>query len=124
MDIKNALNAVLPLSLRAKDKIEKTIKSDSTTDRDADGRQAFGGGGDQHPPMSEEQMKKALDHLRGLQVVKDNNLSVELAEVEGKKFVFIKEPDGKVVRRISENELWSLQSVRDTAKGQLLRKTA
>ena len=62
MDIKQALNSILPLQLRAKNKVEKSIKSDSTTDRDANGQQSFGGG-QQHPPMSDEQFKKAMKHL-------------------------------------------------------------
>ena len=62
MDIKQALNSILPLQLRAKNKVEKSIKSDSTTDRDANGQQSFGGG-QQHPPMSDEHLKKAMKHL-------------------------------------------------------------
>lgn len=123
MDIKSALNAVLPLSLRPRDKVERTIKSDSTTDRDANG-QMPSGGEQQQGPMSDEQLQKALEHLRSLPVVKDHSLSVELIEQEGRKFVLIKEPNGKVVRRIHESELWSLQVVKSSEKGQLLRKTA
>ena len=123
MDIKGVLNAVLPMNLRGKEKVERTIKSDSTTDRDANG-QMPGGGQDQHPPMSDEQFKRALEHLRALDVVKDHSLSVEVSESEGKKFVLLKEPSGKVVRRIPEAELWSLQASKNSEKGQLLRKTA
>jgi len=126
MDIKGVLKAVLPLDVRATKGPEKTIKTDSTTDRDANG-QMFQGEQQQQPehgPMSEEQLKKAMDHLKGLAVVKDNHLKVELIQVEGKNFVLIKELNGKVVRRIPESELWSLQVVKDSEKGQLLRKTA
>jgi uncharacterized FlaG/YvyC family protein len=125
MDIKGVLKAILPIDVRAKENVQKAIKSESTTDRDANGQTASGDQGqEQHGPMSEEQLKKALEHLKGLAVVKDNNLTVQLTEAEGKKFVLIKEPNGKVVRRIPESELWSLQIVKDTEKGQLLRKTA
>lgn len=124
MDIKNALNAVLPLSLRSKDKIEKSIKSDSTTDRDANGQMPQGGGQQDRGPMSEEQMKKALEHLRSMSAVKDHNLTVELTEQNGQRVVLVKEPSGKVLRRIQEAELWSLLDVSKTDKGQLLRRTA
>ena len=126
MDIKNALNAILPLNLRAKDRVEKAIKSESATDRDANGQQAYNQQNEQdnHGPMTDEQFAKALEHLKNLAVVKDNNLSVVPTVVDGKKFVLIKEPDGKVVRKIAENELWSLQVVRESKKGQLLRRTA
>lgn len=125
MDIKNALNAVLPLALRPKEKVDKELKSDSTTDRDGNGQMPFGGGGqEQHGPMSDEQMKRALEHLRSLAAVKEHNLTVELVENEGKRMVLIKEPDGKLVRRIMEAELWTLQAVSGSDKGQLLRKMA
>lgn len=125
MDIKGVLKAVLPIDIRAKS-AEKTIKMDSTTDRDANG-QMFQGGQQQekeHPPMTEEQLKKALEHLKAHSVVKEQNLTVVLAKIEEKNFVIIKDLSGKIVRKIPESELWSLQVVKDSEKGQLLRKTA
>lgn len=126
MDIKGVLKAVLPIDVRAKSNVEKTIKTDNTADRDANGQMAQDGQQKEkeHPPMSEEQLKKALEHLKNLAVVKDNNLTVQLTQKDGKNFVLIKEPTGKVVRNIPESELWTLQVVKDTEKGQLLRKTA
>jgi uncharacterized FlaG/YvyC family protein len=124
MDVKNVLGGVTPINIRGKEKVEKTIKSDSTSDRDANGQMASGGDQQQHPPMTDEQLKKAIEHLKAHAVVREQNLSVQLYEIEGKKFVLIKEPSGKVVRRIPESELWTLQVVKDNEKGQLLQKTA
>lgn len=81
--------------------------------------------GEQKPPMSDEQLKKAMEHLKSLPVVKDHQLLLELFTNEGgKRFVLLKEPNGKLIRRIPEDELWTLQVVKETEKGQLLRKTA
>ena len=124
MDIKNALNQILPINLRAKDQVQKAIKSDSTTDRDANGQQAFSDNQKQKEPMTEEQLQKALAHLRALPVVVDHNLLVELVEVDSKKFVLLKEPDGKIIRRIPEFELWSLQILQEDKKGQILNRSA
>lgn len=124
MDIKNVLNAVIPLSLRAKDKAEKAIKSDSTTDRDGNGQMPFGQGEQQREPMTDDQLKKAIEHIQSLAVVKDHGLLVELVLQEDKKFVILKEPSGKVVRRIREAELWSLLEVKDGQKGSVLNKSA
>lgn len=127
MDIKNALNAILPISLRTKDNVSKAIKSDMMADRDGNGQMPNGGQPQpqQDPgPMSDELLKKALEHFQSLPLVKENNLTVELVVMDGKKFVLIKEPNGKIVRRIKESELWSLQVVKGTDKGQLLSKTA
>lgn len=126
MDIRNAIGSLLPTNLRKKDPVERGIKSDSTTDRDGNGQmpQQQKNEGD-HPPMSDEQLNKALEHLKSLAVVKDHHLTVELVVAEGdKKFVLLKEPDGKLIRRIPEEELWTLQVVKEKEKGQLLRKTA
>lgn len=118
------IGSLLPLNLRRKDPVDRAIKSDSATDRDANGQMPGQDQQEKHPPMSEDQLKKCIEHLKDLPVVKDHNLEVELVQVEGKNFVLIKEPDGKVVRRIHEEELWSLKDVKENEKGQLLRRTA
>ncbi len=125
MDIKSVLNQVIPIKLREKDPTARTIKSESTTDRDANGQQAFGDEKkNQKEPMTEEQLKQAIDHLRSLPVVKDNGLYLELVEVDGKRFVLLKEPTGKIIRRIPELELWSLQVMQEDKRGQLLNRSA
>ncbi len=125
MDIKGILNAVVPLGFLSKGKVDKTIKSDSTADRDANGQMPGKGQGDHHPPMSEDQLKKAMNHLKALDVVKEHGLVLELLAEKGeKRFVLLKDPEGKIIRRIAEEELWSLQEVNNSEKGQLLRKTA
>ena len=125
MDIKNIMRTVLPSGLRGAEKVEKTIKSESATDRDANGQMASGGDEQQHrEPMSDEQFEKALEHLKNLSAVKDRNLYVEKHMSEGKRFVLLKDPTGKIIRRIPEAELWTLQVVKDSEKGQLLSKTA
>ena len=126
MDIKSALNAIVPSQVRGKEKVEKTIKMDSTTDRDGNGQQQFSSEDqEQKGPMTEEQLQKALEHLQSLPAIKEHNLTVQLIEAEGKKFVLLKEPTGKILRRIPESELWTLPVVaNEHEKGQLLRKTA
>jgi len=128
MDIKNALNAVMPAPLRAKDNVERPIKMESTTDRDANGQQTFQERDQHKDPMTEEQFAKALEVLRNLPAVIDHNLTIEAIDHDGKRLVLLKEPDGKILRRIHEAELWTLPEMKSTdpgnQKGQLLRKTA
>lgn len=124
MDVRNVLGSLIPTNIAKKDPTERIIRSDSTTERDGNGQMPFGEGGEEKPPMSEEQLKKAIEHLANHAAVKENNLSVELQKIDGKNFVLIKEPSGKIVRRIPEVDLWTLKDVQDNEKGQLLRKTA
>jgi uncharacterized FlaG/YvyC family protein len=128
MDIKNALNSIMPPSLRKTVQTDRSIKAGNTTDRDANGQASYDQNQQQREPMTEEQLKKALEHLKSLPAVKDHNLTVELVETQGKRFVLLKEFDGKVIRRIPEIELWTLPVMNESdptnKKGQLLRKTA
>ena len=77
-----------------------------------------------HPPMDDEQKKRALFHFKNLAVVKENNLRVSWEVFEGRNFLILKEPSGKVVRKLPESELWDLQTVKENEKGQLIRRTA
>lgn len=130
MDIKGALGAIIPIQGNASKKIEnshRAIKSESTADRDANGQQQYSSQDQQHHgPMSDEEFERAIKYLKELPAVRDHSLSLEVQILEGKRYLFLKEPDGKVVRRIAENELWSLAIMKspDAKKGQLLSKTA
>jgi hypothetical protein len=123
MDLKGIIGSLLPTQLRAKESIQKRdrIKSDSATDRDGNGQQAYDQG-KQRGPMNEEEIEAAMQHLKGLAVVKDSGLHVELTLINGKNFVLLKDPTGKILRRISEAELGSLITAKDRDKGQLLSK--
>ena len=107
-----------------REKVERSNTTEKSTDRDANGQASYGGGEQHQQPMSDEQYKKALEHLRGLQAVKDNNLEVVDTVINEKRFVLLRELSGKVIRRIPEQELWSLITVKEKEKGQLLSKSA
>lgn len=124
MDLKGIGKPVNLPPVQGREKVERSISSEKTTDREGNGQAAYGEGGEQHPPMNDEQFKKALEHLRNLQAIKDNHLEVIEYVTEGKRFVLLKEPSGKVIRRIPEKELWSLITVKNKEKGQLLSKSA
>lgn len=125
MDLKGIGKPVNLLPVKNREKVERSISSEKTTDREGNGQAAYGDGGQQqHQPMSDEQFQAVLEHLRGLQVVKENGLEVVEYASEGKRMVLLREPSGKVLRRIPESELWSLQTVKDKEKGQLLSKSA
>ncbi len=124
MDLKGIGKPIDPLLTTNRERVERSINSEKSSDREGNGQSAFGGNEQQHPPMTEEQFQQALEHLRNLPVVKDHQLEVVTEIREEKRVIILKEPSGKVIRRIMENELWSLQGVKDTEKGQLLRRSA
>lgn len=124
MDLKGIGKPVGPLPIQPRERVERSISSERTLDREGNGQAAYGDGGEKHPPMSEEQFQRALQHLRDLSVVKENNLEVVEQSSDGRRVVIIRETNGKIIRRIYEAELWTLQAVKDHDKGQLLSKAA
>lgn len=125
MNIKGLVgNNILPSEIRSVEKIERTIKSDETHDRDANGQQAFGQNEKEHKePMTEEQLEKALEHLRNLPATKEHKWQIELEATATGRFVLVKDNLGTLIRRIPELDLWSLPSDQ-SPKGQLLKKSA
>jgi hypothetical protein len=125
MDIRGITKILNPFNIQGKDKVEKNIKFDNTHEREGNG-QMHSGNDSEHrdQPMNDEQFEQALEHLKKHQVFKDNNLELIVQKVDSKRFVILREANGKVLRRIPESELWSLQSIKDNEKGQLLSKSA
>jgi hypothetical protein len=124
MDIRNITKIFNPLAIKGKDRVEKGIKSDNTGEREGNGQMPSGGDSEHREAMSDEQFEQALEHLKKHQIFKDNHLELIVQNIDAKRFVIIREPNGKVLRRIAETELWSLQAIKDNEKGQLLSKTA
>lgn len=122
------LKAVLPLQIKQNDPADRAIKSESATDRDANGQQASGGQKDQQEkgPMSDEQFNKSIEAIKKLAPVQEHQLSVEPLVQNGTRFVILKTPDGKIFRRISEAELWTLDvnQPQEKKKGRLISKSA
>lgn len=104
--------------------MDRAIKADSATDRDANGQSAPKEDGSDRPPMTEDEFEKAIVHLRSLAVVKEHSWTIESLVANEKRFVLIKDHLGKIIRRIPEPELWSLVQTTTSEKGQLLRKSA
>lgn len=124
MNIKGLLGNILATSpIQLIRKTEKAIKSDSTSDRDANGQQAGGGEQQQREPMSEEQLNKALEQVRNLSGVKEHNWNVEISVIENKKFVVVTDASGNLIRRIPELDLWTLPEGNESGKGQLFKKS-
>lgn len=123
MNIKSLTGAQIP-TIRPAEKVDRSIHSDMTRDRDGNGQQTFGEQQQQRDPMSDEQLQKVLEHLKNLAAVKEHHWTVELVVVDEKKYVFIKDNLGTLIRRIPEVDLWNLMTDDQTPKGQLLKKTA
>jgi hypothetical protein len=113
MNIKGMISNILPtFDSRNVDPVGKTIKSDSTHDRDANGQEAYQQQGDpeHHEPMSDEQLERAMEHLRNLAGVKEHKWTVHLSIEEDIRYALVKDNLGNIIRKIPERELWTLPS--------------
>ncbi len=124
MNLRGVLGSILPPLANKRSSEADRIKYDATKDRDANGQQAYSSPQQQRPPMTDEELEAAIKHLKELPSVKEHNLQISVSEQNEKKVILIHTPDGKLFRRILENELWSLIQTTDKDKGQLLSKTA
>lgn len=125
MNIKGLIPNILAQEIRAIDRTGRAIQSDTAHDRDANGQESYNQQNQEHKePMSEEQIEKALEHLRSLPSFKEHRWTVELeVDDSGARFAVVQDNLGTVIRRIPELELWSLPTDKDP-RGQLLKRAA
>lgn len=125
MDIKRLFNFPIVNPVKQPSKNERVAKFDSADERDANGQEGYQRQKEKHhEPMTEEQLQRALEELRGLPAVKEHNWKVQLEVEDGKRFVSIKDNMGHLIRKIPEIELWTLDHSVEKAKGQLFKRTA
>lgn len=132
MNVKNLLGLPISATERATTQslrqVDRSIKSDNTHDRDANGQQFY----DQQKKrntakMSKEQFLRALAILNDKAFMKEMSwTAVEL--IDGENFYAeVKDTELNTIRKISEFDLWELfEDVRpgEEKKGQLLKKVA
>lgn len=124
MNIKGLLGNAVTTSVRPTERVERSIKSDMSHDRDANGQQTSDQNQKHNEPMTEEMLEQSMEHLRQLPAIKEHNWTVELLIENGRKFVVVKDSFLTVIRRIPELEMWTLPLDAGANKGNLLKKTA
>ena len=124
MNIKSVLpnNVISPV--KTVDKVDRMIKSDIAHDRDGNGQQAYDQNKKHHEPMTDDQIKMALEHLKNLPFVKEHKWVIQLLIENEKRYVLVLGNLGEVIRKIPEADLWTLPLDLEDKKGQLLKKTA
>ncbi len=122
MDIKSVIKQIQPFtSAQRKDVVSKDTKLENQTERDADGRS-----GERSEPqarrLNDGEVEKVLKAISSLPGFKDNQLQVVEA-LENDQHIFrILDPQGKVVRRLTERDASRLLKSPDPMKGQIFRK--
>ncbi len=120
MNIKSVITSpILPLD--PKNKVEGKVRAQGSTDRDADGRREQG-----EPELkrhlTQQEFDDAIKVLGEHPGLKANDLIIKV-EVEGDhKVILILDREGKIVRRLSESQLWSATRDKDRQTGRILDK--
>ena len=119
MNVKTIANNISNIVPQKKSDDAKAVKSEqSHEDRDADGRRQR----EQQPKkesFTDEEILKALNYLKNVEGIKSNNLQVSFENSNGTVVYFLKEPSGKVIRRLIGADVWTLM-VSEAEKGHLL----
>lgn len=129
MNVKNlAGNAIinsLPATKGA-NASEKTIKSEMTHDRDANG-QAMYQKNKKKEKMTREQAEKAIAILNTKPFMNDMKWSAVLLDDNGFFYAEVKDQQDNVIRKIAEFDLWEIfdtPATEHSQKGNLLKRTA
>ena len=124
MNIKSVIPNNLINPVKTVDKVDRMIKSDVAHDRDPSSQQGYDQNQKQREPMTEEQLKMSLDHLKNLPFVKEHGWLIELVIEDNRRFVLVKANTGETIRKFPEADLWTLPVDLEDQKGQLLKKSA
>lgn len=129
MNVKNLAGSAIINSLPATKGVnasERTIKSESTHDRDANG-QAMYQKNKKKEKMNREQAEKAIATLNAKIFMTDMNWVAVLIDDNGFYYAEVKDQRDNVIRKIAEFDLWEVfatPATEHTQKGNLLKRTA
>ncbi|MBY0314539.1 MAG: hypothetical protein K2Q26_03405 [Bdellovibrionales bacterium] len=116
--LSNLNQAVVPERVH---ELQNRVKSHDTTERDADGREPHS---DKPRKITDEELEKLLKSLREHPGIKANNLTVDVVTENLVQLILIKDPQGNIVRRVTEDQFYTLLNSMDQANGRLLNKAA
>lgn len=120
MNIKSvAPNPILPID--PKRKIDANQRPQASGERDANGKQPQEDH-EQNRHLNQQEFEEAIKALEDLPGLKANNLTVKVEMKEDCRVIYILDPLGKTVRRLSEHQLWLATRDKDRHTGKILDK--
>lgn len=120
MNVKNISTAAI-LPVDPKQRVEGKSRARASTDRDADGKR------EQAEPelkrhLTDQEFDEAIKALEEMPGLKSNNLTIKVERSADVRVILIMDGSGKVVRRLSESQLWLATRDRDKQTGRILDK--
>ncbi len=120
MNIKNIHVAnILPVD--PKQRVEGNARAQASTDRDGDGKREQPEPEQKHH-LSDQEFDESVQALEEMPGLKSNNLTIKVEKGLDARIILIVDSSGKVVRRLSEGQLWLATRDRDKQTGRILDK--
>ncbi len=120
MNIKNVISTpILPID--STKRIEGGVRTQKSTDRDANGQQQ-GQEQEKKEHLNQQEFDDALQALESHPGLKANNLTVQVNNLDGVRVILVLDPEGNTVRRLSEGQLWLATRDKDRQTGRILDK--
>lgn len=107
--------------------VDRSIKSENTQDRDANGQQFYDKQKKRRQRMTPEQFQRAIAILNEKPWLQEMSWKAFEITEDDLLYAEVRDVNNSVIRRISEYDMWELfEEVRpgEEKKGQLLKKTA
>lgn len=107
--------------------VDRSIKSENTQDRDANGQQFYDKQKKRRQRMTPEQFQRAIAILNEKPWLQEMSWKAFEITEDDLLYAEVRDVNSSVIRRISEYDMWELfEEVRpgEEKKGQLLKKTA
>ena len=121
MNIKGLNPTLAALEPRTRVEGKENVRLQDSGDRDADGRRQ-----DAEPEpkrhLTDLEFELAIKTLKEHQGVVAHGLIIRVETHEDTRVIFIEDQTGKVIRRLSESDLWLVTREKNRATGQILDK--
>ncbi|MBX7231721.1 MAG: hypothetical protein K1X29_06510 [Bdellovibrionales bacterium] len=121
MNIKGLTHSIPPIDSRLKTDGKESVRLNQSSDRDGQGRR------DPQEQelkrhLTEEEFNNALQTLKEFPGMQIHQLKVRVEQLEDCRVIFIEDPSGHIVRRLSEAELWASTRNKEKSAGHLFDK--
>lgn len=103
---------------RLKTDVKSEVKSQESSEREADGRRN-NDGNQPDRRMTEEELAEVIKVIEEMPGVKTHSLLVELADENFSPVVWLKDPSGRIIKRLTQDQLWGILQRPDKSKGQI-----
>lgn len=106
-----------------KNRAESGVRAKSSTERDGNGKQEQPEG-ETKRNLTDAELEEALRVLKELPGLKANDLLIKIETQEDTRVILIVDHSGKVIRRLTEGQLWLATRDKDRPTGAIFDKSA